>query len=215
MSEEEAEPKVIHYPFWVTRNRRADVPQLPYPDAMDEWIEGKPTGRVKIARVVGEGTVRFIGEVEQIEQWLCGLDEWWCVRTARAEWIKSHVDENREGRRRINNGSAHRPHQPAVHESIRHNGLKRNLRDEERMRACIEKFHHDLTVSDKELRLLLQYYGMLIRLCEASGLRYYLMREDAMVQHKRLLEMAKKRAWTQSIINMYGVIVEGVWEKIV
>lgn len=36
--------------FWVTRNRRTDAPQLAHPEGYDEYVDGKPTGRMKGAK---------------------------------------------------------------------------------------------------------------------------------------------------------------------
>ena len=98
--------------------------------------------------------------------------------------------------------------------TITHSGLKRERKNEQRLRDMIEKFQQGGTLNDKELRFLLQYYGIMVRMCEMSGMAYYLARQDAMVKYGILLDTAKDRGWTQAIINMYGTMVESVFEKI-
>lgn len=117
-------------------------------------------------------------------------------------------------RKMINKGEAFPVYDTPPPEKVRHSGLRRNLATEQMLRDMIEKFHNDIKLSDKELRFLIQYYGIMIRMCEIEGDLYYLAHRDATLNYERLLEMAKERDWTQAIINMYGVLIESVFERI-
>jgi hypothetical protein len=117
-------------------------------------------------------------------------------------------------RKRINKGEAHKPHVPSNPQKITHTGLTRNRKEEDRLREMIEKFLAGGNLTDLELRFLIQYYGIMIRMCEMSGQRYYLACEDAKNKHQILLKLADMRGWTQAIINMYGTMVEGVFGRI-
>lgn len=209
MSEEVSERVTEIPPFWVTRKRHETRPQLPHPDGMDEWINGKPTGRFQIIRFVNGGVLKFVGTVKQVDEWLLGVE----IGAEMAQTYREE-DEAKKGRRKINKGEAHTPYKPAENQTIRHTGFKRNLKNEQRLRDMIEKFEHGGTLTDKELRFLLQYYGIMVRMCEMSGMRYYVTRQDAMMNYSILLNMAKDRNWTQAIINMYGSMVESIFERI-
>lgn len=99
-------------------------------------------------------------------------------------------------------------------QKIRHSGLKRNLAEENRLRDMIHRFEKGGNLNSVDLRFLLQYYGIMIRMCEMSGESYYLSRQDAYLKHQKLLQIASERDWTQNLINMYGTMVESVFERI-
>lgn len=177
-------------PFWVTRRRRSDLPQLPHEDAVDEWTDGQPTGRIKKTFPDGD---TFIGTIEELDELEAPPSE---------AMIKAAADYNA----RLQAQQANR---------IRHSGLKRNRREEDRLSRYLEKYESGGELTDVELRFLIQLFGIVIRVSEIFGQRYYLLHVNAQTQHRRLLEIADQRGWTQSIINMYGVKVEETFERII
>ena len=193
MTEETRTPVTI---FWVTRNRRADL-AIPFPEGWDEYVSfdidqrAKPTGRIKIARFG-----KFL---------LATLDE----LTALDNGHQFVVNETEKGFE-ITGDPIALPDEG----EIRHSGLRRNLTEETRLRDYIGKFESGGSLSDKELRFLIQFYGIIIRTTEVAGLSYYLATADAKAKHDRLLGIARERGWTQALISMYGAMVEGVLERI-
>jgi len=195
----------IYPPCWVTRNRHPAVQQLPHPDAMDEWLDGKPTGRIK--KIAPGGSV-LIGTVEEVDDWLSQMPT-----QALLDGLALHNKLAAEAaeKRKAAETAAEEARRASI---IRHSGLQRNRFEEERLRGMIEKFTGGSEVSDLELRFLLQYYGIMIRMCEMSGQRYYLAWIDACNQRQCLLSIAAERGWTQNLINMYGGMIEGVFTRI-
>lgn len=51
-------------PYWKTRNRRADFPQLPHPDGYNEYVGRNPTGR--ISKMIGRRNI--VGTLDQIDR---------------------------------------------------------------------------------------------------------------------------------------------------
>jgi hypothetical protein len=202
-----------NFPFWVTRMRHETRPQLPYPDAMDEWLDGEPTGRMQIIR----GSGKFIGTLEQVDEWVRGFEMSKAMVQDKDGWRENFStggrSMSREARRKINNGTAHKPH-TSKEQEITHSGLTRNPNNEQTLRDMIEKFRVGGSLSDLELRFLIQYYGIMVRMCEISGDIFFLPRQNAMLNYNKLLGIAKERGWTQSLINMYGTIIESVFERI-
>ncbi len=96
----------------------------------------------------------------------------------------------------------------------RTSGLRRNRERDTKFCDMIEKFQVGGSLNDVELRYLLQFYGSLFRMTEVLGQRYYLMNSDMEAQYARLLEMARDRNWTQSLINMFGSMADRPMEMI-
>lgn len=97
---------------------------------------------------------------------------------------------------------------PAV--SKLNTGLRRHLETDIRFRDMIDKFDHGGELSDKELRCLLQFYGVMVRMSEIVGLPYYLVTANVDDRRRRLISLAEQRGWSQSLIDMYGLMVERV-----
>jgi|ERR1051326_3807065 hypothetical protein len=88
-------------------------------------------------------------------------------------------------------------------------GLCRDLETDRRFRDMIDKLNYGINLSDAELRALLQFYGTIVRFSEIIGDSYHLVTADATSRHRLLIEIAEQRGWTQSMIDMLGVMVEG------
>lgn len=88
-------------------------------------------------------------------------------------------------------------------------GLCRDLESDRRFRDMIAKLDAGVDLADSEVRVLLQFYGTVLRFSEIIGESYRLVTEDATRRHRQLIEMAQQRGWTQSMINMLGVMIEG------
>lgn len=150
---------------------------------------------------------------------ICMARMFWRKRTDRVWWIPHYLRTRWSGAAGLVPTPSIRPilevspPTPAPVDFL-YSGLKRNLARDIRLRDTLDKFEHDGTLSDAELRQLLLYYGMLVRLTELTGQRYYLAHIEAINQHRKLCALAAERGWTQSLVDMYGVVVEGVFDKI-
>lgn len=204
MSKEMLTPVTV---FWVSRTRRSDTDQLPYPEGFDEYasfeqnVKATPTGRLKY---IAPGGSILIGTPEEIEEQLSEMP------------TKALLDGAKLARKLVEERLAHEDAAEKARQAIRirHSGLNRNLKEETRLRGALEKLRTNSVLSDKELRFLIQYWGIMIRMCEIAGQTYYLPLRDAKATHEELLRIADDRGWTQSIISMYGGMVEGIFDKI-
>ncbi len=100
---------------------------------------------------------------------------------------------------------------PAV--SKLNTGLRRHLESDQRLRDMIAKFDYDGELSDKELRCLLQFYGVMVRGSEIAC--YDLIYVEAIGRYRKLIDLAEQRGWSQSLIDMYGLMVESVFDTMV
>jgi hypothetical protein len=201
--------------FWVTRNRRAGS-ELPHPEGFDEYasfdqnVKASPTGRIKIT-IEGEP---FVGTIDEINAKIGEKP----LTVVVAE--STPLDYGSPGKltaaldAMIEAGVDLTMVLPEPDPKPLHSGLKRNLKEEDRFRSYLEKLRNGSLLSDKELRFLIQFWGIMVRMCEVIGQPYWLALQDARATHAELIRMADERGWTQGIISMYGGIVEGVFEKI-
>lgn len=93
-------------------------------------------------------------------------------------------------------------------------GLTRNRSQDTRWRDLLEKFEKGGNLNDKELRVLLQFFGSLYRMTELLGPRYYLANRDIENQYASLLELARERNWSQALIKMIGSMSNRTFEII-
>jgi hypothetical protein len=150
---------------------------------------------------------------------ICMARMFWRKRTDRVWWIPYYL------RTRWSNAAGLVPTpsispilkiSPAKSEPVDflYSGIKRDLNRDTRFRDTLDKFEYDGNLSDTELRQLLFYFGMLVRLTELTGQRYYLAHAEAINQHRKLCALAARRGWNQGYVDMIGVTVEGVFDPI-
>src|SRR5579863_4131976 len=157
MAEESPQPVST---FWVTRNRRAGS-ELSYPEGFDEYASfdqnerATPTGRIKIAI---NGTP-FVGTIEDIDAKMAAVVIP-LVPSPDAPDYGSPAEMEQKLDEMVEAGVNLTTIELAYGEHIKplHSGLKRNLKEEDRLRGYLDKLRNGSLLSDKELRFLIQYW---------------------------------------------------------
>lgn len=105
------------------------------------------------------------------------------------------------------------PELPPAPPKLLHSGLRRNLKFDSRMRDMLAKFENGAKLTQIEYRYLLLFYGIACRLGEIAGQPYALFNDHVKGQHAKLVRMADAQGFTQSLLNMYGVMVEDRFDR--
>lgn len=94
-----------------------------------------------------------------------------------------------------------------------HSGLRRDRRFETRMRDILSKFDGGAPLTQVEYRYLLLFFGIACRIGEIAGQPYALFLEHVRSQHERLVQLAGEQKFNQGLLDMYGVMVEGSFDR--
>lgn len=95
-----------------------------------------------------------------------------------------------------------------------HFHLFRDLKQDQRFRDALSKFETGSHLNDIELRELFQIHGILFQMIEPLGPRYGFVHDEMRHRLDVLVEIARERGWTQSILNMLEVMIKEALARI-